>query len=197
MAELVGLNLAAAGLCVMAAHIPLSASPMLVLILAMTLTFTIRSVYVPSTWQRTLVLSISIGAWITTTAVVVTTMLPEGPTHGPMAQGMLVSTVVWWTFVTLVQTTASRAIYGLRQQVRLAEALGQYTLEEKLRRTTSPRKPSSARDLLLSLEDVHPWSHADARRWWKEHGVEAKAVGGASGGAASSPTLRVDLVDRR
>jgi len=132
VAEFIGLNFAAAGLCVMAAHIPLSASPMLVLILAMTLTFTIRSVYVPSTWQRTLVLSIFIGAWVVTTAVVITTMIPEGPMHGRRAQGMLVSTVTWWTFVTLVQTTASRAIYGLREQVRLAEALGQYTLEEKL-----------------------------------------------------------------
>ncbi|MHC4958934.1 MAG: serine/threonine-protein kinase [Planctomycetota bacterium] len=40
--------------------------------------------------------------------------------------------LAWWTSTTVICTAASRVIFGLRREARVARQLGQYTLEEKL-----------------------------------------------------------------
>jgi len=47
--------------------------------------------------------------------------------HATVLQGAL-----WWCFTVAVCTVISRVIYGLHREIREAQKLGQYTLEEKL-----------------------------------------------------------------
>ncbi len=98
-------------------------------LLAIMMTLVTRAVIVPSSARRTLVLGVL--AVIPTLVVSVLHFSRAG--HGPV--GTAVRTVwssQWLVGAVVVSTLTSRVIYGLRQEVREARQLGQYTLEEKI-----------------------------------------------------------------
>jgi len=89
-----------------------------------------RVFVVPSTWQRTLVIS---------------ALLVSGPALGhafrayvPMqgvsgsARGPLVASLLWGLLSSVLAATGSKVIFGLRREIREARELGQYTLGTKL-----------------------------------------------------------------
>ena len=111
-------------------------------VLALTVTMMARAILVPSTATRTFFLS-----WIAAAPLLVVSIIyhPQ-PQAGPLAPGgrvdqpgapdveigHAVSTFLWLVIATTLSTVASRTIYGLRQQVKDACEIGQYTLEEKI-----------------------------------------------------------------
>jgi serine/threonine-protein kinase len=89
-----------------------------------------RALFVPSTARRTLLVSLGIAVLVQGVAARFTpntdfaSVLP--------ADTMRIWSLFWAACAVALATVASRVIYGLRQQVREALQLGQYTLEEKL-----------------------------------------------------------------
>jgi eukaryotic-like serine/threonine-protein kinase len=90
-----------------------------------------RAVMVPSAPHTTAV----IGALASLPALAVAWQLAPDLPHEDASSVHLLSAsyaALWCVATTATATFASRVIYGLRQQVRKAAQLGQYTLEEKL-----------------------------------------------------------------
>jgi len=102
----------------------------LVMIIAFTNTLIGRAVLVPSSARRTF--WISVGATVPILAAMVflrvyrTGMSPTDQVLG------IVQFAAYTSLPVILSTVTSRVIYGLRQQVREATQLGQYTLEQKI-----------------------------------------------------------------
>jgi eukaryotic-like serine/threonine-protein kinase len=100
---------------------------------ALAVTMMARAVLIPSTAKRTFCLS-----WIAATPLLVVSAVfhPPSPMPGfsPAFLQALVSlkAFLWSAIAVALSTVTSRTIYGLRQQVKAASEIGQYTLEEKI-----------------------------------------------------------------
>ncbi|MEZ4337099.1 MAG: serine/threonine-protein kinase [Sandaracinaceae bacterium] len=132
--EAVAVHLLSGCLVLMGLGMPPQVHPELIMLLGMLLTMSLRSIYVPSTERWTLALCASIGVWLLVNAWVTAQRFEGIPDadHFNHPRALLINVAVWWSFVTLVNTLAARVIYGLREEIREARQLGQYTLEEKL-----------------------------------------------------------------
>ncbi len=89
-----------------------------------------RSLYVPSRPRRTL--RVSLAAMVLPLVAAASQLSSPA---GPSAMGsplFLLESAVWFVCATATSTLASALVFGLRQKVREARRLGQYTLEEKL-----------------------------------------------------------------
>lgn len=100
---------------------------------ALAITMMARAVLIPSTATRTLLLS-SIAS---TPLLAVSFIFPQSgamPGFSPAFLQALnsVNAFLWLTLAVSLSTVTSRTIYGLRQQVKEATDIGQYTLEEKI-----------------------------------------------------------------
>ena len=91
-----------------------------------------RAAFVPSTSHRTLWLSLG-GSALVLGAIVATASgeLPGTP-FGEVQAADTVWTGLWLLSAVGIASVTSAAIYGLRQEVRQARQLGQYTLRERL-----------------------------------------------------------------
>ncbi len=87
----------------------------------LTLSF-LRALLLPSTGRRTLILSV-VGALITFIGVV--SLMGEAEASSALT---IVSLAIWSGIGIAVSTFASRVLYGLRDRVRRAHALGQYEI---------------------------------------------------------------------
>jgi len=102
-------------------------------LLAITVTMMARAVLIPSTALRTFCLS-----WLASAPLLVVTLLYHQTWHLPgFSRGFLLvltfmNSFLWLVIATTLSTVTSRTIYGLRQQVKAASEIGQYTLEEKI-----------------------------------------------------------------
>jgi serine/threonine-protein kinase len=97
-------------------------------LLLVTFGLVLRAIVVPSTARRTLLLSLAASVFpIVTTAVWQVRVDPASPALVPA-----IWTTLWCLAAVAIATLASRSIFGLRQQVREATQLGQYTLLEKI-----------------------------------------------------------------
>jgi eukaryotic-like serine/threonine-protein kinase len=99
------------------------------MLLLVTFGLLVRAVLVPSSARRTLLLGLLAGCFPVLTSAIwyatqSSTTLPPG-LHG-------VWTAMWCFGGVVIATLASHVIFGLRQQVREAWQLGQYTLLEKI-----------------------------------------------------------------
>jgi serine/threonine-protein kinase len=98
-------------------------------LLLVALGLVLRAIVVPSSPRRTFLL----GLLASGLAVVASVWAHAGGDSGPAAQGVHAA---WTALACLgavaISTVASRSIFGLREQVREASQLGQYTLLEKI-----------------------------------------------------------------
>jgi hypothetical protein len=100
---------------------------------ALTVTMMARAVLIPSTAMRTFCLS-----WIAAAPLLVVSFVFHQPAMMPgFAPGfpkllIAVNSLLWLIIAVSLSTVTSRTIYGLRQQVKEASEIGQYTLEEKI-----------------------------------------------------------------
>jgi eukaryotic-like serine/threonine-protein kinase len=98
-------------------------------LLAVMMTLVTRAVIVPSSARRTLAL----GVLAVLPTLVVSAVLHGRAGHGPAWTAMRTAwSSLWLAGAVVVSTLTSRVLYGLRQEVREARQLGQYTLEEKV-----------------------------------------------------------------
>jgi serine/threonine-protein kinase len=128
----------------MASWIGPGARPDYILLLALTLVMVSRSVWVPSTARRSLLLGIAVGielvlamyfAFHNEDAVRVWVAgEPDIRNATPERLARLIgaNAAAWWTLTLIVTTGTSKVIYGLRRDVQNAKRLGQYQLEKKL-----------------------------------------------------------------
>lgn len=141
--EGVGLVAASASYAIMGVYIPLSSSPGLVMVLALSLATVARAVYVPSTARRTLVLGLIIGVPVVGATyaayldfdpaqwrAVDAELGALTPTAAAISQSVYVG--AWWLSMVAVCTLASGVIFGLRKEVRDVRRLGQYAVGQKL-----------------------------------------------------------------
>jgi eukaryotic-like serine/threonine-protein kinase len=101
------------------------------ILLATTYTLIVRSVIVPSTFQRTL--AVSAPSIVPTVVFFFVRGAPfladrRAETH----QRFLLFSVLWCLVSMFTAALNSRQLYGLRQRIREVHRLGQYTLEEKI-----------------------------------------------------------------
>ena len=103
----------------------------LVGILAISFVMLGRAAQVPSTPQRTLVLSGLSFAFVFVSALLSPT--PAQYAHVVAGRGFaVIDPLLWCVAGTALATVTSRVIYGLQEKVLEARQLGQYTLEEKI-----------------------------------------------------------------
>ena len=92
----------------------------MVMLLHVNLILYMRSIFIPSSARRTLLVSVATALPLAVYALSIETVR------------LSVWKVVWLLAGTTIATAGSAVIYGLRREVRHARQLGQYTLEEKL-----------------------------------------------------------------
>jgi hypothetical protein len=141
--ETVALIVCVAFTVAMGAYIPLWSSPNMIVLMAVTFGFALRSIYVPSSARRTLFLCVAAGVpifigtylhYLRIDMVAWSRVAPElsGQSAHDVAYNITVNSAAWWLCSTVLCTAASRVIYGLRQEAHQARRLGQYTLVKKL-----------------------------------------------------------------
>jgi len=100
---------------------------------ALAVTMMTRAVLIPSTAMRTFCLS-----WLASAPLLAVSVLFHQPAALPgLAPALLkalttVNALLWSIITVTLSTVMSHTIYGLRQQVKEAAEIGQYTLEEKI-----------------------------------------------------------------
>jgi serine/threonine protein kinase len=141
-------------------------------VLATTYVLVGRSIFVPSTFRRSLVIG-ALGV-TPTIAYLVTSELPRVLGQTPESARIFIGfAVLWCAAAALASAVNSRQIYGLRARIREYGKLGQYTLEEKIgeggmgvvyrARHALLRRPAAIK--LLSKEDA---SEKDKSRFERE-----------------------------
>ena len=142
--EFFGMLAAALALDAMGLFIPPLLSPELILSLVTALILIARVIYVPSSVIRTLALCVALGVplvasvywrYLSIDAVWWESIGGEWGRTGTaagIAQGKALNATLWWTAFTILCTSASKTVYGLRSEAQKAKQLGQYTLHEKL-----------------------------------------------------------------
>jgi serine/threonine-protein kinase len=125
----VGFSLQLLGAGASDAH-QLGSFPRVTLVLILTHVLVARAVFVPSPPPWTAAVSATVSLPVVAAAgFAPTAASPLGPAAGP---AVAIWAGLWALCAVVVSTLTSRVIYGLREQVREARRLGQYTLEQKL-----------------------------------------------------------------
>ena len=129
--DVASLLLAGVGLAAMAAQ-P-DDKQLMAGLFALTVTMMARAVLIPSTAMRTFCLS-----WLASAPLLAVSLIFQPPAaipgFSPAYQQALVFTnaLLWLIISVTLSAVTSKTIYGLRQQVKQASEIGQYTLEEKI-----------------------------------------------------------------
>jgi serine/threonine-protein kinase len=143
-AEVAGLSCAEAGAIAMCFHISYAARPDAILLLCLTYTLIARAIMLPSSPRRTLLLGILFAVPFLLSVFFIHYSRHDPAIYSAAADARLrlpaiaiarrwtVVAALWWTAALVIATATSEVIYGLRQEVRDARRLGQYTLTEKL-----------------------------------------------------------------
>lgn len=118
------------------------ARPEQTMLLALTIIFISRAVYVPSSGTRTALLAIGVGAMLLVAVYYIYLSSDLEPyrayypefrvTHQRVANALTTNTGVWWLLSTGLAFATSRVIYGLRKDANAVRQLGQYRLHHKI-----------------------------------------------------------------
>jgi serine/threonine-protein kinase len=139
-----GLLVAAAGAIMISFQVPYALRPDSILLLCLSYTLITRSIMVPSSARRTLVLGLAfavpflvsvffIHRWHHDPSIYTAAADPRLRLDAAtIARRWTIMAALWWVTSLIIATATSKVIYGLRQEVRDARRLGQYTLTEKL-----------------------------------------------------------------
>lgn len=182
--EGIGLVGASAAYTIMVAYIRPESKPDLIAVLAIGNGLFARAILVPSTARHTAILGLAISVPLFITVFYIFSHADPEPFRRmgwetsittPFALGSYYAalTAMWWSGTTVICTTASHVIYGLRREVQEVRKLGQYTLETKLGeggmgvvyRASHAMLRRSCAVKLLSKENS---SRADAERFERE-----------------------------
>jgi eukaryotic-like serine/threonine-protein kinase len=90
----------------------------------------LRAILIPSSGRHTFLLSAVIGAALVGWTHVYYAYHPAAPRVPPVVHAAMIAT--WAAMMVIIATLASHTIYGLRERVREASQLGQYTLLRKI-----------------------------------------------------------------
>jgi serine/threonine-protein kinase len=144
-AELLLFSTSSVAYMAMAAQMPQVFRPNFTMLLVAIVPLLIRSIWVPSSWQRTGLLGVFLGipllaaVWHRYEVIDPSVLFAfRGQddffevTPRNIRIDNLVVTAMWYTISAAIAACASGVIYGLRREVRKARTLGQYLLEEKL-----------------------------------------------------------------
>jgi serine/threonine-protein kinase len=105
---------------------PSGSFPRATLVLILTNVVLARALFVPSSARWTAAVSAACALVVSTLVA----LFPSGAPGGSHA--VAIWSAMWAACAVVVATLASQVIYGLRQEVREARRLGQYTLEAKI-----------------------------------------------------------------
>jgi hypothetical protein len=142
--ELVCVLGASASYCALVVDIPQGVRPDVKIGAALAMQMVGRAVYVPSSARRTAILCALVSIPFGTALVwmfweldplLVATMAAsrDGPTDEVSVRvGVIGEDALWWIGTSVVSTSISAVIYGLRRDAHRARRLGQYMLEAKL-----------------------------------------------------------------
>jgi serine/threonine-protein kinase len=106
---------------------PVGPFPRVTLLLILTHSLVVRAVFVPSPASWTAAVSAAAAM-----PVIAAAGFAPARSGAPGAAAVAIWMGLWALCAVVVATLTSQLVYGLRQQVREARRLGQYTLEEKL-----------------------------------------------------------------
>jgi serine/threonine-protein kinase len=101
-----------------------------VMVLAAMTVIVLRAIVVPGTARRTFWLSAIACLPVLASTWIAAHRLAPAPPEAARAATLYV--LLWCAMIVALATLASRIIYGLRQRVRDAAEIGQYTLEQKI-----------------------------------------------------------------
>jgi serine/threonine-protein kinase len=141
--EGVGLVLTSIALVTMGANLPAAAGAATTTAYSLSFGLIARAIFVPSTARHTAWLGLAIGIPLVVAVYLnfLTVDLAVWNSHGffrtieerhTLARSQSIQIGFAWGLTTLLAAWATRVIYGLRQDVRNAQKLGQYIVEEKL-----------------------------------------------------------------
>jgi len=142
--ELTGLCCAGGAATMMCFRVSYAARPDSILLLCLTYTLIARAIMIPSSARRTLIYGIFFAVPFLISVFFIHRFQHDPSIYVASADPRLrldavtiatrwtIVGALWWTAALIITTSTSRVIYGLREQVRDARRLGQYTLTEKL-----------------------------------------------------------------
>jgi eukaryotic-like serine/threonine-protein kinase len=142
--EFIGLCCAASAATMMCFRVSYAARPDSILLLCLSYTLIARSIMVPSSARRTVIYGVFFAVPFLISVFFIHRLQHDPSIYTTSADPRLrldaltiatrwtVVGALWWTAALIITTATSRVIYGLRQEVRDARRLGQYTLTEKL-----------------------------------------------------------------
>src|SRR6187551_130924 len=128
----------------MCLQISYAARPDAILLLCMTYTLIARAIMVPSSARRTFIYGLVFAVPFLVSVYFIHRLNHDPSIYTPAADPRLrldaatlaprwtIIAALWWIAALSIETATSKVIYGLRQEVRDARRLGQYTLTEKL-----------------------------------------------------------------
>ena len=142
--EVGGLMVAGGCAMLMTFQMSYAARPDTILLSCLTYTLIVRSIMIPSTARHTLLLGLFFAVPFLASVYYIHVSNHDPSIYSAaadprlrldaatIAQRWTVVGALWWTTALIITTATSKVIYGLRQEVRDARRLGQYTLTEKL-----------------------------------------------------------------
>ncbi|WP_428266825.1 serine/threonine-protein kinase [Haliangium sp.] len=141
--EAVGLVIGSVAIAGAGVALPAWIRPDLFTLICLSFGFVARTLYVPSSAKRTVVLGVAIGVSLAVSTYLyyqeigvsywnVVEPAFIGRSSSSIALGLTAITSALWAITVAICAEATRVLYGLRKQVRDVRRLGQYTLEEKL-----------------------------------------------------------------